>query len=402
MRFFVGKTHRKGLYMKELLKTSESVTEGHPDKICDKVAATILDEAIKVSSPLGARAVVAMEVSAKGHERGGSLWLFGEVTLPSGVDLNYESIARSVVHDIGYVDPSYGFYDGMDDLKITISQQSGDIARGVSSKKKKIGAGDQAIVFSGAVAQDGPEYMPMPIMIAHALTNKLTRVYQTRTLPYLRPDGKSQVVVRYHNGRPVAVEDVTIAASHTDHVDRGQIKEDIFKFVVEPTLDAFHFGIDPKTQLIVNGTGKFAEFGPLADAGTTNRKIVVDNTGGRFSVGGGGMNGKDPTKVDVSGPLAARYIAKALVANNLVRKAQIEVSYAIGKPDPRSVYIETFGTRRRGVTEGDLYKFAERVLPLSVGEIIEGLDLFQPRFADASVGGFFGRKEFPWEQVPRF
>ncbi len=395
MRFFCGKTPRKG-YMRTYLETAESVTEGHPDKMCDKIVATALDNAIESSAPLGIRPRVALQAGAKGHERGGSLLLFGEVTLPKGVTLDYETIARSVIRDIGYTDPSYGFYDGMEDVRILLTEQSVDIDKAVSHKKAR--AGDQGIMISGAFSGDGPELMPMPIMIAHALTNKLTQVFKSSELPYLRPDGKSQVVIRYQNGKPVSVEEVTIAASHDYHVEKGQLREDIYKKVVEPTLDPLNFWISME-QLIVNGF--HSAFGPTADAGADNRKIVIDQMGGRCPVGGGGLNGKDPTKVDFSGAMAARYVAKALVANNLAGRVQLEVSYSLGQPDPRSVNIKTFGSRARGITEGELYKFQEKILPLSVSEIIDRLDLFQPRFASAAVGGFFGRSEFPWEQVPK-
>jgi len=376
---------------------SESVSAGHPDKICDQVAAAILDQAIEVSTPAGRRPRVAMEVSAKARPEGGTLMLFGEVTLPEGVKLNYEEIARKTVAEIGYTDQNSQFHSGLQELLIRITQQSADIDHGVSGKRT--GAGDQGIMFGGAV-DETPELMPMPIAIAHALTNRYTELYRGE-FNWLRPDAKSQVLLNYQNGYPVGVNRIIIAASHDANFSLADLRQALTRELILPVLDAYKLRItDPAEQIIINGAGEWTIYGPLADAGTTNRKIIVDSYGGAFPHGGGGFNGKDPTKVDLAGAVGARYIAKALVAEKLARKAQVEVSYVIGRPDPLSVNINTFGTANR--PDKLIYEHAQEILDLSVDGIIDRLDLFNPekvKYQQAAVGGFFGRRQFPWEQV---
>lgn len=382
--------------MAEYLKASESVTAGHPDVICNMIAGRILDQATELSLQAGGLPRVAMEVAAKGNESGGALVLFGEVTLPPGVTVNYEEVARNTVADIGYRKKEYGFYNRLPTLMMEITQQSADINRGVS--QKRTGAGDQGIMFGGAVEGEGPEYMPLPIMIAHSLTDRYTNLFKNHTVDYLRPDGKSQVVVRYSNGKPVCIEHVTLAASHDPLVDIQQVRKDLYKEIVVPVLDEYGYNIDPQTQMIINGGGPWTIFGPLADAGVTNRKIIVDSYGGAFPHGGGGFNGKDWTKVDVSGAVGARYVAKALVANGLAGKVQIDVCYALGDPDPKGVHIETFGTER--YPKKVLEEKAHQALDLSVDGIINGLDMPNQKYAPLAAGGWFGRKEYSWEKVP--
>lgn len=383
--------------MIEQLHTSESVTEGHPDKVCDQIAATILDEAIMASNPLGLRPRIAMEVSAKGSEtNGGTLMLFGEVTLPEGVTLDYADIARKTLTRIGYEDGNAGFSSHLHELLIRITQQSANIDGGVSGQRT--GAGDQGLMF-GAATDETPELMPMPIAIAHRLTNGYTELYRDG-LPYLRPDGKAQVVLNYENGRPVGVHKIILAASHDPLVDMGQLREDLFDRLVIPTLDYYSMHIDHDDQLIINGAGPWTIYGPLADAGTTNRKIIVDSYGGAFPHGGGGFNGKDPTKVDLTGACGARYVAKGLVAERLARRVQVEVSYVIGQPDPLQVDIQTFNPDESSQKRRIIESRAKELLDLSVDGIIDGLHMFQPVYATASVGGFFGREIFPWEQIP--
>ncbi len=376
---------------------SESVSAGHPDKICDQVAAAILDQAIEASTPAGRRPRVAMEVSAKGRPEGGTLMLFGEVTLPEGVRLDYEQIARKTVAEIGYTDQNSQFHNYLQELLIRITQQSANIDHGVSGKRT--GAGDQGIMFGGAV-DETPELMPMPIAIAHALTNRYTELYWGE-FNWLRPDAKSQVVLNYDNGFPVGVNRIIIAASHDANFSLADLRQALTRELILPVLDAYKMRItDPAEQIIINGAGEWTIYGPLADAGTTNRKIIVDSYGGAFPHGGGGFNGKDPTKVDLAGAVGARYIAKALVAEKLARKAQVEVSYVIGRPDPLSVNINTFATANR--PDKMIYERAQEILDLSVDGIIDGLDLFNPekvKYQQAAVGGFFGRRQFPWEQI---
>lgn len=388
--------------MSEYLKASESVTEGHPDKICDSVAAGIQDAAIIQSLPTGISPRVAMEVSVKGTHEGGVMMLFGEVTLPPGVSVDYETVARNVVGRIGYTDPAYGFYDQLPELIIHINQQSSDIAHGVDEnlqKKKRTGAGDQGLMIGGAVAGEGPELMPLPIMLAHALTDRYTQLYKNGQLPYLRPDGKSQVVVAYEDDTPKSVRHITIAASHDPLVQLGQVRHDVYQQIVLPVLDEYGFGIDTESQLIINGAGSWTVFGPLADAGTTNRKIIVDSYGGYFSHGGGGFNGKDWTKVDVAGAVGARYLAKAIVAGKLARRVQVEVSYAIGHPYPLGIDVHTYGTETLPHNQIlDLVRDPARV-DMSVDGINEQLSMNQPIYSSAAVGGWFGRAEFPWEHI---
>ncbi len=382
--------------MKTQLHVSESVTAGHPDKICDQIAAEILDQAIIACHPLHVRPRVAIEVSAKGNRSGGTLMIFGEVTLPKGITLHYADIARRTIAEIGYTDPKAGFHSKLRELIIRITEQSADINCGVT--KKRTGAGDQGLMFGGAV-DENPQFMPMPIVIAHDLTLAYTKMQKTK-LPYLRPDGKAQAVILYKNGKPVGIHKIIIAASHKEGVTLKQLRSDVIRNIVTPLLEIHGFTVtNPKEQIIVNGAGPWTIYGPLADAGTTNRKIIVDSYGGRFAHGGGGFNGKDPTKVDLAGAVGARFVAKRLIAEGFAKKIQIEVSYVIGLPDPLSINIETFDTETR--SKKIIQKRALELLDLSVDGIIDGLQLFQPVYRSASVGGFFGRNIFPWEQSHR-
>jgi len=383
--------------MSEQLHTSESVTEGHPDKVCDSIAATILDEAIKASSLIDQQPRVAMEVSAKGSEsNGGTLMLFGEVTLPKGVSLDYPDIARRTLERIGYSDEHTGFSSHLKELLVRITQQSADINNGVS--RKRTGAGDQGLMFGGAV-DETPELMPKPIAIAHGLTNLYTEL-RNNNLPYLRPDGKTQVVLLYRDGKPVAVHKIIVAASHDPLVLMDQLRTDLINQLIVPVLDQYDLRLDdPDKQVVVNGAGPWTIYGPLADAGTTNRKIIVDSYGGAFAHGGGGFNGKDPTKVDLSGACGARYVAKGLVAEKLAKRVQIEVSYVIGQPDPLQVDINTYNPDETDKQHRRIQDRAAELLDLSVDGIINGLNMFQPVYVEAAVGGFFGRDIFPWEKI---
>lgn len=380
---------------------SESVTLGHPDALCDFMAGRIHDEALRYSLALGKLPRVAMEAAIKGDiNTGGFVALLGEITLPPHVTLDHLRIARKAIRDAGYTDVRPGFHDGLSDAKIKITAQSEDIAVGVD--RKEGGAGDQGIFIAGAIKGEGSEeethLMPMPIMIAHGLTERLRDVRESGMFPYLRPDGKSQVVVGYNSrGRPISVEKVTLAASHDSAAELGQIRRDLQREVVEPVLDRFHFGLKDDDRLIVNGTGAFSNYGPLADAGLTNRKIAVNQFGGAFRNGGGGLNGKDATKVDVSGAVFARYVSKALVANGLADKVEIEIGYTIGQPAPDYITIDTFGTQH--VSLKLLHQIVDKTFDFSVEGILGTLNLFQPIYAQLASGGWFGRPGLPWEQV---
>lgn len=376
------------------LHASESVAGGHPDKVCDQIAAQILDEAIIASNPLHERPRVAMEVSAKGNADGGTLMVFGEVTLPAGLTLDYAQIARKTLTEIGYSDPASGFHNGLSRLIIDITQQSSDISSGVT--KKRTGAGDQGIMFGGATDETS-QLMPMPIAMAHDLTDIYTYLYNNG-LTWLRPDAKSQVVLQYEDGKPTDIHKIILAASHDPLLEAGELRQTVIREMITPVVSRYGLKItDADRQIIVNGAGPWTIYGPLADAGTTNRKIIVDSYGGRFPHGGGGFNGKDPMKVDLAGAVGARYIAKGLVAEKLARQVQIEVCYAIGQPDPLSVQMNTFGTEQ--VAMNIINARVKELLDLSVDGIIDGLGLYNPFYRVASVGGFFGRDIFPWEKI---
>lgn len=374
---------------------SESVSGGHPDKVCDQIAAEILDSAIIASQPFDTRPRVAMEVSAKGTPEGGTLMVFGEVTLPKGATLDYGDIARKTLTDIGYTDEKSGFHAGLNELLIRITQQSSDINHGVS--QKRTGAGDQGLMFGGATDETS-QFMPMPIAIAHDLTDIYTYLYKNG-LSWLRPDAKSQVVLKYEDGIPVGIHKIILAASHDPLIAIGDLRQTVIKEIISPIVDRYDLKLtDPDNQVIVNGAGPWTIYGPLGDAGTTNRKIIVDSYGGSFPHGGGGFNGKDPTKVDLSGALGARFIARGLVSEKFAKKVQVEVCYVIGNPDPLELQISTFGTEKTSLKK--INDRAGEILDMSVDGIINGLGLFQPAYRDASVGGFFGREQFPWEQNP--
>lgn len=388
--------HKKErIRMRTQLRASESVTEGHPDSVCNKIAGAILDEAIRLCKPTGCDPKVAIEVSAKGTPNGGTLLLFGEVTLPTGIAIDYASVARRVLHDIGYTDKTLGFSEHLSELLVRISEQSSDIARGVNTKKT--GAGDQGMMFGGAVTGEGPEYMPLPIMIAHALTLRYTELYKKKLLPMLRPDAKAQVVVEYCDTIPVRVRHITVAASHDPLVAIDEVRNAVYRDIIAPVLESFSFAVDRKREVVINGGGAWTVYGPLADAGTTNRKIIVDTYGGAFCHGGGGFNGKDWTKVDVTGAVGARYLAKRLVAEGLVDRVQVAVCYALGIPEALGVAIEDFNTSH--VSDALLRSRADEIIDLSVDGILNTIAMKQPIYEKAASGGWFGRSIFPWEKI---
>jgi S-adenosylmethionine synthetase len=323
------------------------------------------------------------------------VFIFGEVTLPHGITIDYASIAKRVIRSIGYTDPLSGFCAERCRYIIEVSEQSHDIAQGVC--QKRTGAGDQGMMFGGAVAGEGEEYMPLPIMVAHAITRRYTFLYQQKLLPYLRPDGKAQVVVAYRDGKPSHISHVTIAASHATDVSVENVRNDMYEQVIVPVMDLFHFARPTKQQVLVNAGGSWTLYGPLADAGTTNRKIIVDTYGGVFAHGGGGFNGKDWTKVDVTGAVGARYVAKNLVAQGLAKKVQIAVCYALGYPDPLGIGIETYGTQTVPIDE--IKKRSQQILDLSVDGILSSIDMHQPHYEQLGSGGWFGRHDMPWEKV---
>lgn len=367
------------LMSKNYIFTSESVSNGHPDKIADSISDSILDEVLRLDK----NGKVAIETLVAFNK----IILAGEIT--ANADLDYEKIARKRIKDLGYTDPNFNFTD-RSDLEIYIHKQSPEIARGV----KKKGAGDQGMMF-GFACRDTKSLMPLPISIAHAFAQKLDQV-KIKTLPYLRPDGKTQTTVEYKDGLPHKVNQVVIAVPHSEEIKLAQVKTDVFKHVVSPVLEEFGFKISQK-DLIVNGTGVWHTPGPASDAGLTGRKIIVDTYGGFARVGGGAFSGKDPTKVDRSGAYGARFIAKNIVANKLADIAEVRLAYFIGAKKPVMQEVETFGTEK--TSNKIINDFMKNLLDTSVEGIIDGLDLRQPIYLKTSSYGHFGRPEFPWEKI---
>lgn len=377
---------KKGKY----LFTSESVTEGHPDKMCDQISDAILDAAL--SEDPNSR--VAIETLTKT----GFVVVAGELTTNTYIDV--QKVVRDTIREIGYDDPLFGFdCDGCGVLS-AISEQSPDISQGVTEGKglhKEQGAGDQGMMF-GYASNETPEYMPLPIVLAHKLTKKLATIRKSGKLKYLRPDGKSQVTIEYYNGTPKRAEAIVIATQHSPNVSHKTIEKDMIKHVIKPVCGKW---IDKNTKFHVNATGAFIVGGPVGDAGVTGRKIIVDTYGGHGSHGGGAFSGKDPSKVDRSASYAARYIAKNVVAAGLAAKCEVQLAYAIGVANPVSVLIHTFDTNR--IPEEEISKLVVKHFPLKPSDIISHLRLKRPIFKKTASYGHFGRNDpdFTWEKLDK-
>lgn len=360
--------------------TSESVCSGHPDKICDQISDAIVDAVLK-QDPTGHVAVETM--AAHGH-----VILAGEVKSKAKID--FEKVARDQIKRLGYTDKKSGF-SYLSPIAVHVHEQSPEIAVGVDQE----GAGDQGMMFGFAV-RETPQLMPLPITLAHELTRKMDEAREKKILPYLRPDGKSQVTVEYKNNKPVAVNTVVLAVPHSEKIKLDQVKNDLYKKVVVPVLKKYGYKVDIE-NLIVNGTGVWHHGGPSADSGVTGRKIVVDTYGGYAKVGGGAFSGKDPTKVDRSGAYAARFIAKNIVAHKLADKAEVRLAYFIGAKKPLMQEVETFGTEKKSAKI--INDFANKILDTSVSGILKGLNLQRPIYLPTASYGHFGRTEFPWEKI---
>ena len=378
--------------------TSESVTEGHPDKICDKISDAVLDEILSKDP----QAHVACEVTATT----GMINVMGEISTECYVDI--ASLARDVVKEIGYDDPSCGFDGNTCGVTLSIDVQSPDIAAGVNEsyesrngatdEKDKIGAGDQGMMF-GFACDETPEMMPLAISLAHKLAKQLTKVRKDGTLSYLRPDGKTQVTIEYEDDRIVRVDTVVISTQHDPHVSLEQIREDLLKNVIQVVIPS-HL-LDKQTKYFINPTGRFVVGGPVGDTGLTGRKIIIDTYGGYGRHGGGAFSGKDPTKVDRSAAYAARYVAKNIVATKLAKKCEVQIAYAIGVAHPVSVMVETFGTSSYNSQE--LEKAVRKVFDLRPTAIIEHLDLQKPIYRNLAAYGHMGREDLgvKWENTDK-
>lgn len=381
--------------------TSESVTKGHPDKVCDSVADAILDEYLKGDPD----SRVACEVVASTDY----MLITGEIT--SKATVNAEKIARKVISEIGYNDAAAGFSASGAEIDVRLKAQSADIALGVDNSVEakeeladtgredeldKTGAGDQGMMF-GYACRETEELMPLPVTLAHKMCKKLEEARTSGRLPYLRPDGKGQVTVEYENGSPKRIEAVVLSSQHDDKVTTEKLREDLKKYVIDKVLPREY--LDENTKYFINPTGRFEIGGPAGDSGLTGRKIIVDTYGGKCPHGGGSFSGKDPTKVDRSATYMARYIAKNIVASGLADECQIQVAYAIGVAKPVSVMAKTFGTGK--LTDGEIADIIVKEFDLRPAAIIKKLGLKKPVYAATSAYGHFGRKEFSWEQTDK-
>jgi S-adenosylmethionine synthetase len=370
------------------LITSESVTEGHPDKICDQISDAILDNLI-VQDPYSRVAIETLVTT-------GSVHVAGEVTTRGFADV--QSIVRRVLREIGYTDPKFGIDADDAGVWISVHGQSADISQGVTEREnKEQGAGDQGMMY-GYACNETPELMPMPIILAHRLTKKLSEVRKNGSIPFLGPDGKSQVTVEYKENKPFRIEAIVIAQQHKEEISEEELKVHILEKVIKPICSNM---IDSDTKIHINATGRFIIGGPEGDTGVTGRKIIVDTYGGVGRHGGGAFSGKDPSKVDRSGAYMARYIAKNIVASGLAERCEVQIAYAIGVAKPVSVAVDSFGTGV--ISDADIARVINETFDMRPRAIIEQLDLLKPIYKRTAAYGHFGRNEegFTWERTDK-
>ncbi|TMG70885.1 MAG: methionine adenosyltransferase [Chloroflexi bacterium] len=374
-----------------VLFTSESVTEGHPDKLCDQVSDGMLDECLRQDPD--------SRVACETATTTGTVFVAGEITTKAYVDV--VRLVRDVVKEIGYTNADYGFDYRTCGVITSIKEQSSEIAQGVDHALEsregedpdELGAGDQGMMFGFAV-RETPDLMPLPITLAHGLARQLAKVRKDATLPYLRPDGKTQVTIEYHRGVPKRAHTVVVAAQHDPGIDYQRLVAEIREHVIRPVVGEW---LDVKTRYIVNGTGAFTIGGPMGDAGLTGRKIIVDSYGGYARHGGGAFSGKDPTKVDRSAAYAARYVAKNVVKAGLADRFEVQIAYVIGVARPISLNVETFGTGK--VSDEKIRALIDEHFDFRPGAIIERFDLRRPIYRQTASYGHFGRPDFPWERT---
>ena len=380
--------------MKRLF-TSESVTEGHPDKLCDYISDSILDSYLAKDK----NARVACEtVAGKGE-----IFITGEITSTANVDI--EQVVRDTIKEVGYADSEYDIDYRTCKIYINLSKQSPDIALGVDKSLEdkegkdveSEGAGDQGLMF-GYACDETEELMPLPISLAHKLSKRLTEVRKEKIIDYLRPDGKTQVTVEYDGDKPVRVDTIVVSTQHLPDVDMNVLKKDIIEKVIKPIVPANL--LDENTKYFINPTGRFVIGGPLGDSGLTGRKIIVDTYGGAARHGGGAFSGKDPTKVDRSASYMARHIAKNIVANGYAKKCEIQIAYSIGVAKPVSIYVNTYGTNT--IPEEEIVEKIDKTFDLTPRGIINYLDLQRPIYRQTTNYGHFGKKDLPWEKIIKF
>lgn len=380
--------------MKRLF-TSESVTEGHPDKLCDYISDSILDSYLAKDK----NARVACEtVAGKGE-----IYITGEITSTANVDI--EQVVRDTIKEVGYADSEYDIDYRTCKIYINLSKQSPDIALGVDKSLEdkegkdveSEGAGDQGLMF-GYACDETEELMPLPISLAHKLSKRLTEVRREKIIDYLRPDGKTQVTVEYDGDKPVRIDTIVVSTQHLPDVDMNVLKKDIIEKVIKPIVPANL--LDENTKYFINPTGRFVIGGPLGDSGLTGRKIIVDTYGGAARHGGGAFSGKDPTKVDRSASYMARHIAKNIVANGYAKKCEIQIAYSIGVAKPVSIYVNTYGTNT--IPEEKIIEKIDKTFDLTPRAIINYLDLQRPIYRQTTNYGHFGKKDLPWEKIINF